>query len=668
MKASRFMKIGAAATAVALVFGTVLASTAAYADGTDGTSPTTQPVVATGTASSTDATPVVTATQTAVSPAPVVASPAPAPAVVDPPVTPAVTDVVVVPSTVPLVATSAEQNNHNGNDPPQDKTCTGSSSLTWSDVSADHHLDKVTATLANGFTSCDISLHSYTTQGPTWETSGTQSEPSFKTVTLTKWNPTATLTVVPTGCFIQNDFNIGKQAFDGLDGQLPHYPDSSTPTMLIASWNGANYCVPPKAPVSGTVTFTDTTCNATAPVGNGAVVTLGDKTTATYSFNGGPLTNLAAGTYDDTMIQPGTYQIVLTGEDGSTLVFNHTFGTPKTAADCEVVKVNASIAATGACYYSTDSGYSFEPITMTFDNSGSNIPEDFVVSAPYGDLSRTVPAGETVTVNPQDAWQNGVSYEVTAGGQTFELSIPAFDSCAPTPVVVAPSATISQACAATDGGVDFSDKLLAGTSDATFTTYDGTTVYETDPVTAGSEFDSDFTLQYGSGPVTIKVGDTIVAGPVDLKEGCDTVVDTPVAPTPVAPTCSVDGSLPSAASLSVAGKYDASYNPAYTAGATGDYTLTFTTVSGVTFATGTTVSYDLTVKGKTGNCPITPAGNGGANTGTFGNQPGTNNPFWNLGEILGFGSGALLVALFFGWFFGIRPRNKRNSGETGVEA
>jgi hypothetical protein len=95
-----------------------------------------------------------------------------------------------------------------------------------------------------------------------------------------------------------------------------------------------------------------------------------------------------------------------------------------------VIKPVATISS-GACYYNAEQDLSFKPISLTFDNTASNKPVEFVVSAPYGDLSRTVPAGESVTVQGQDGSQDGVGYVVTAGGKTFELNIPAFDSCVP---------------------------------------------------------------------------------------------------------------------------------------------------------------------------------------------------------------------------------------------
>ena len=116
------------------------------------------------------------------------------------------------------------------------------SAVKW-DKNAD--LSMAIVTLKAPFTSCDVSLYSYETEGPNWETSGDQTPVDFDTVTLTTEHPTATLKVDVRGCFQQQDLAVGtKQKFDGVDGALPHYPESSTPKGLIDHWNGGEACPP----------------------------------------------------------------------------------------------------------------------------------------------------------------------------------------------------------------------------------------------------------------------------------------------------------------------------------------------------------------------------------------------------------------------------------------
>jgi len=136
------------------------------------------------------------------------------------------------------------------------------SAVKW-DKNAD--LSVAIVTLKAPFTSCDVSLYSYETEGPNWETSGDQTPVDFDTVTLTTEHPTATLKVDVRGCFQQQDLAVGtKQKFDGVDGALPHYPESSTPKGLIDHWNGGEACPPPTYGTCPTSTKTVTVYEDTA--------------------------------------------------------------------------------------------------------------------------------------------------------------------------------------------------------------------------------------------------------------------------------------------------------------------------------------------------------------------------------------------------------------------
>ena len=92
-----------------------------------------------------------------------------------------------------------------------------------------------------------FSLNSYTAQGPTWPTSGTQALFDHQSVTLSAGSPSGTLTVAEPPCYGQTDLYTGTARFDGKDGALPHYPNSVTPAGLIAYSNGGAACEQPSS-------------------------------------------------------------------------------------------------------------------------------------------------------------------------------------------------------------------------------------------------------------------------------------------------------------------------------------------------------------------------------------------------------------------------------------
>ena len=87
-----------------------------------------------------------------------------------------------------------------------------------------------------------FSLNSYTSQGPDWPSTGTQALYDHQTMTLDAAHPSGTLTVVKPPCYGQTDFYTGTIRFDGVDGALPHYPDSVVPQPLLAWSNGGKAC------------------------------------------------------------------------------------------------------------------------------------------------------------------------------------------------------------------------------------------------------------------------------------------------------------------------------------------------------------------------------------------------------------------------------------------
>ncbi|MFD6529915.1 LPXTG cell wall anchor domain-containing protein [Streptomyces sp. NPDC060184] len=91
-----------------------------------------------------------------------------------------------------------------------------------------------------------LSLASYSTEGPNWASSGTQTFLGRDSVVLTKDLAQTVLDVsaFTPECFGQIDLYSGDRAYDGTDAPVPHYPDSQIGSHLIAHWNGGAACTP----------------------------------------------------------------------------------------------------------------------------------------------------------------------------------------------------------------------------------------------------------------------------------------------------------------------------------------------------------------------------------------------------------------------------------------
>ena len=149
--------------------------------------------------------------------------------------------------------------------------------------------------------SCDVSLHSYATEGATWATSGTQTVVGFATIHLT---PTAqTLSVQGAACFGQNELVIGTKKYDGTDGALPHFPNGVFgKSATLATWSGGVACPPTTGgsnPPSNPPTPQVVT-PAVAPTAVLGEVLVAPKPAATHAaelpFTGAPIaTEFAAG-------------------------------------------------------------------------------------------------------------------------------------------------------------------------------------------------------------------------------------------------------------------------------------------------------------------------------------------------------------------------------------
>jgi LPXTG-motif cell wall-anchored protein len=112
-----------------------------------------------------------------------------------------------------------------------------------------------------------VSLNSYATDGPTWETSGTQVFVDHASITLSQGNTSGYLQVKAPSCYYQTDLYFGSTLFDGTHGDLPHYPGSVTPQPLIAARNGGHACPPPVVKPTGTFSVTCSAQGATVTVG-----------------------------------------------------------------------------------------------------------------------------------------------------------------------------------------------------------------------------------------------------------------------------------------------------------------------------------------------------------------------------------------------------------------
>ncbi|MEV7866311.1 LAETG motif-containing sortase-dependent surface protein [Streptomyces sp. NPDC088124] len=101
---------------------------------------------------------------------------------------------------------------------------------------------------ASDASNCTVSLASYRTHGPTWETSGEQVFHDFDTVDIKQGGQDTLDVAFPdVGCYAQVDLYRGKVKYDGLKdandgfehGDLPVGPSRAViKDKLIAAWNG----------------------------------------------------------------------------------------------------------------------------------------------------------------------------------------------------------------------------------------------------------------------------------------------------------------------------------------------------------------------------------------------------------------------------------------------
>ena len=170
----------------------------------------------------------------------------------------------------------------------------------------DYPLLTVTVTAPDGVPEgCERSwsLNSYTTDGPTWATSGTQALFDHDSITLDSEITSGTLTVVAPPCHGQTDFYEGTTRFDGIDGPLPHYPGVVVPNPgLIAYSNGGAACT------TTTTTSSTTQATTTQATTTEATTTQATTTQATTTDATTQATTTQATTTDATTTQATTTQ------------------------------------------------------------------------------------------------------------------------------------------------------------------------------------------------------------------------------------------------------------------------------------------------------------------------------------------------------------------------
>jgi len=222
----------------------------------------------------------------------------------------------------------------------------------------DYPLLTVTVTAPDGVPEgCERSwsLNSYTTDGPTWATSGTQALFDHDSITLDSEITSGTLTVVAPPCHGQTDFYEGTTRFDGIDGPLPHYPGVVVPNPgLIAYSNGGAACTTTTTTTSTTTQATTTQATTTQATTTQATTTQATTTQATTTQ-----ATTQATTTDATTTQATT-------TDATT-----TQATTTDATTTQATTTQATTADTGAVEAATGRPTVTPPPTDTLPASGT---------------------------------------------------------------------------------------------------------------------------------------------------------------------------------------------------------------------------------------------------------------------------------------------------------
>ncbi|MGI5252248.1 LAETG motif-containing sortase-dependent surface protein [Actinacidiphila glaucinigra] len=145
--------------------------------------------------------------------------------------------------------------------------------------------------VADGSASCTVSLASYRTHGPTFQTSGKQVFHDWDTVKITTGTDTLDVAVPDVTCFAQVDLYYGNKKYDGVldandgyeHGDLPEGPNHAViGDKKIAWWNGGTKdCTTQTVPSTPPATSTPTTPSGdeTTPAGDETTPAGGEETT-----------------------------------------------------------------------------------------------------------------------------------------------------------------------------------------------------------------------------------------------------------------------------------------------------------------------------------------------------------------------------------------------------
>lgn len=277
------------------------------------------------------------------------------------------------------------------------------------------------SSIQKGVTTCDVSLNSYSAEGPTWPTSGVQALISHDTVTLTKANPSATLHVQTASCYGQNDLYLGTKRFDGVDSPLPKYPHSPVPTDLITAWNGGKACAVATPPA---VTHNDI-CGTDQDT-----YTIPAKDGVEYRINGHAVN---AGTYNGT----GSVTITAVAKAGYVLSGTASWTLTFTNDACPTPDVNI-----------VDTQCSDNGVVVTLTNSGNADG-----TATVNGQTITVAASKTTTVTiPFDAHKTA-SVKVEINGKVVSEKTVTCGTHAPTTPTTPSTPQILDAATATTPAV-----------------------------------------------------------------------------------------------------------------------------------------------------------------------------------------------------------------------
>gem|GEM_PF-5665590 len=585
--------------------------------------------------------------------------------------------------------------------------CKDAGSLTWT---KDAHLTTMTVTLKKGFDSCDVSLNSYETEGATWETSGNQTFVDHATIHLTKENPTGTLTVKTQGCFQQHDGYIGTTRYDGKDGALPHYPNSSTPAGLIDHWNGAVDCTPP--PLTPKVCTTIATGPTATNLDAKGWYQSDTRATGRVDYvNGG----VRLHTTD--AANPGSSQNKATLYRAITPTPLSEFGEPSvTFADGGTgvkpgMQVGIDVDGDGDWDgYLVGEPWSYGAHNWWVNKPGFNVPSGmgYTSFGSWADFVAANPKAKVIELGL--SLGSGVLGDWTVTNLTAGCTSYTFNYVKPTtPVEGTPVITaVGPTCATPFNTITYNIPVglsvngFTGTGSIRAEDYpdargDGSSIYGhwNVPVVVqdGFSYNGPTTLQFDLiDPATVNCATL----PDKVTFTCDAykIAGATLADKPFTITDSENGDTITLSdyesdkggyyvedTMTKAGVRTVQitflpYVGVAPAPGEGD-TYTLVDIEGRQFAQWThtftkcddTTTPPTTTPTSHTSTPVTPASNGGANTGLNGSQPGTSTSFWTAGNSATFGIGLLvvIVALFGVGMMLVRRRN-RNNGEAGVEA